>query len=1646
MSLRCRLLIGCLLWALSGMAQNPPLKIIRSTPSVQANDAFLKVNLGLSIPIVADTAHALNNGLDSLGLVVQIFSTGDWWKRIQDGVGGKKWALISSGGGSGTDTATLEGPFIKITRSGNQITIKGDTAAMHLIWPFFSDSTKKYITLKQLKDSLAVVDSISIVISNDSLYLCISGVCSFQDTIAGTTDASLLISGILNAARIGANSITNAKLATMANSTIKGRVTAGTGSPEDLTAAQVASIINGSIVIAESQVSGLTADLAAKVANNGASTGIKAALYSARPAASTCNCYYVATDSAKLYYDNGAWITIGGGSGSSAPSGPAGGDLAGTYPNPTIGANKVTLGQQATNTANGLQGWDGSGNPARVIIDAPLQLIGGHLKDTSTSSGGGGGMIPLTNAHVYVGNASNVATDVAVSGDVTITNTGATAIGTNKVANTQAAQMPANTTKGNNTGSLANAADLTAPQEVANLGAATAGQRVMTDPTTGALATQAEVLHQPVKWATAAALPANTYSNGTAGVGATLTATSNGALSIDGNAVTAADRVLIKDEVTQSHNGLYTVTQAGSGGTPYILTRGAYSSIAGNMAAGSHVYVQGGTVNATHTFFQTTAGTITFGTTALNYQVTPLPFVGKADLLAGTGLGLYGIVAAGSTGAVLTWDPAQPTGLRFALQPTINLVTDVAYAGGAKHDGQLATDAAMLVGTAIVVSSQATFAAGDVGKPILIKGVGASGNDTLTSITGFADSHHVTVAVNASTGGGGHIIKWGTNDGPAFQAGLNALYAVGGGVLKVPSAPKGNFYFVTSALNHSDNTGHDPNAQIWFPSESFPEVTSPDSVPYVIKIEGEVKPNVEYGALDNDSSQIRSGGCMIVSGLTASFGQGAVIGAGAGFVTPFGSFSAVTCILENIDVQVPDGLRGAYRSGIDFNLANLVQLKNCNVKTDVPALQAHTPAFHTFGLRMPQVGAGVEQYLDGLNSFQGFESGAVISEHVSAQILSVQCNLYGVMFVQANHASHISTLKAQWNGSAIYADSIPGSKFGPCPVYIDQLDIEAISAVGHFYSYVHSVNDSLHLMKGLIGWQFSPAGIGPATVWNPTTTNAVLAQYGDQLRGNYLLLGGASKLSGGSLPAGVGAAGNPVVEIWNGNNATGSTDWAQLLFSNKQNNASSEIGDLRFINRQGNATVGQIIATTGANITSGIIYARTWNTGTLVNNLILSGTNSLFGTPITPWSRTTTQQNAISSPIAGMYIWNSDSLALMIYTGSAWAKVGGGSGGGGASVGNLGDFQLAGPGGTSLSYPTLHVDTTTRKVGIGTQTPLGPLHVNGLGGTKGQLVLQDSVGSGSTSTVWHSYVGHNGTRIGYFGFPNLIGGTDVNSYWGNEIATGNLVFVTSGGERMRLTNGGTLLLGGLTTSPGAYFAIGAGTTSIPQIVLTSGPPATTKAAGQISQSNGLYIADSSSSKRDTFATRSWVLNNAPGGGGAVSSVFGRTGAVAATSGDYTVAQVTGAAPLASPTFTGTPAAPTASAGNNSIQVATTAYVDGLASSANFTSTWTNTTNISSSTFSVASYLKVGNIVFVTLNGTMTHTTNSINTVLTFTLPLTTSTTSQSYCGSATFEANSGLVYDSGLVSVVSGTTGQVQITPSSTGGGPINIRLQYKLN
>jgi hypothetical protein len=165
------------------------------------------------------------------------------------------------------------------------------------------------------------------------------------------------------------------------------------------------------------------------------------------------------------------------------------------------------------------------------------------------------------------------------------------------------------------------------------------------------------VVHPAVVYATAAALPANTYNNGTAGVGATLTANANGALSVDGNAVTTSQRILVKNEATQANNGAYTVTQTGSAGAPYILTRATDfdTAGAGEIANNAYFFTTAGSTNAGSSFVLSQTAAITVGTTALPFTLfnDQLDYVGGTNInVTGLTISLTGTVAAtnGGTG------------------------------------------------------------------------------------------------------------------------------------------------------------------------------------------------------------------------------------------------------------------------------------------------------------------------------------------------------------------------------------------------------------------------------------------------------------------------------------------------------------------------------------------------------------------------------------------------------------------------------------------------------------------------------------------------------------------------------------------------------------------------------------------------------------------------------------------------------------------------------------------------------------------------------------------------------------------------------------------------------------------------------------
>lgn len=109
-----------------------------------------------------------------------------------------------------------------------------------------------------------------------------------------------------------------------------------------------------------------------------------------------------------------------------------------------------------------------------------------------------------------------------------------------------------------------------------------------------------------------------TYSNGAAGVGATLTnADVMAAFSIDGFTPSVNDRVLIKDQAAPAQNGIYTVTTVGSGAVNWVLTRATDYDTSAEIKTGTYTIASAGTVNAGILYIMTTSGTITVGTTAI---------------------------------------------------------------------------------------------------------------------------------------------------------------------------------------------------------------------------------------------------------------------------------------------------------------------------------------------------------------------------------------------------------------------------------------------------------------------------------------------------------------------------------------------------------------------------------------------------------------------------------------------------------------------------------------------------------------------------------------------------------------------------------------------------------------------------------------------------------------------------------------------------------------------------------------------------------------------------------------------------------------------------------------------------------------------
>lgn len=288
--------------------------------------------------------------------------------------------------------------------------------------------------------------------------------------------------------------------------------------------------------------------------------------------------------------------------------------------------------------------------------------------------------------------------------------------------------------------------------------------------------------------ATAAAIT-GTYSNGTSGVGATITYTATGAISIDGVTPSAGDRVLVKNQASTFQNGIYSVTTVGSGGVSGVLTRTSDYDTSAEVFEGTYTIIEEGTANAGTLFIMTTNGTITIGTTAIVFTQlsSATASIAAQSLLANV---------TGSTAAPGAYTPATSklVGKTAAGQlGDITLGTNLSLTGATLN----------AAGGGGVIDAQVFTASGTWTKPgsgtvaliQVISGGGAGGSRSTTgNVSGGASgsffeivvplskmSATETVVVGASAAGvSGNSSGTAGNDSSITIGGVTGVYVLGG--------------------------------------------------------------------------------------------------------------------------------------------------------------------------------------------------------------------------------------------------------------------------------------------------------------------------------------------------------------------------------------------------------------------------------------------------------------------------------------------------------------------------------------------------------------------------------------------------------------------------------------------------------------------------------------------------------------------------------------------------------------------------------------------------------------------------------------------------------------------------------------------------
>ena len=170
-----------------------------------------------------------------------------------------------------------------------------------------------------------------------------------------------------------------------------------------------------------------------------------------------------------------------------------------------------------------------------------------------------------------------------------------------------------------------------------------------------------------------------------------------------------------------------------------------------------------------------------------------------------------------------------------------------------------------------------------------------------------------------------------------------------------------------------------------------------------IEIVGESQPAPVFGTIG--SFPLLNNG-SIVKSLSAS--GSAVISATPDPSSPYGNFSMFCVVIKDIEVRT---YNDAEIGGIDLHYVQQCRIENVVINTGVYSVQASKPTHGTKGLITPACNNAALTILRNV-VVTGYHTGIVVNEHTDEDNINLACNINGLEFVFAHHASRFGRVDA----------------------------------------------------------------------------------------------------------------------------------------------------------------------------------------------------------------------------------------------------------------------------------------------------------------------------------------------------------------------------------------------------------------------------------------------------------------------------------------------------------------------------------------------------------------------------------------------------------------------------------------------------------